>query len=562
MEPRKGACQNIYDLIMYRAEVQPFEDAFIYLDNNNEVACRLTFSELKDRCEAVCYGLIDRDLSGKYVVVLCDNDADYLVSFLGSLIAAAVPVTVNPLHKDLESFLTNIKNTLGGITILSSEKYILKNRELLESVADNTYRIEELVHKEKQLTDIPLPSVQKTDLAFLQFSSGSTSIPKGIMITHGNILDNSRQIQIKYEHTRETVGMSWMPNYHDLGLIGGIFQPLYGGFKIYIMSHMAFISRPLRWLEAIGKYSVNTTGGPNFAYELCVQRYTPKYQGSFDLSSWDIAFVGADRIFMETLDRFTGLFTKHGFSKRAFFPAYGLAETVLFATAISKKDLPKSKGQVEGVEGEYVSCGKPVDSVVVIVDPRTKEPLKHDQVGEIWLKGESIAKGYIQQEKDNSSFGCRLNNSLDSDEYLNTGDLGFLDEYGDLYVTGRSKEIIIINGQNYYPQDIEMAAQRVASSYMGIRTAAFEKDGEIILLLELKRRFVRQSEELHYLPEKIGTEIYKSCGINVDSVMLLAPNSIPVTSSGKTKRLACKKSYPHGFNGLINTHELSHGEIK
>lgn len=562
-EAKLKQAANIYDLLSYRAQVQGDEDAFFYLDKTNEIVSKTSFSELLEKCESFSDNLVVEGLVNKYIAILCDNDINYLLTFLGALITPAIPITINPIHRDITSFLENIKSIVGELTVVASKKYATKHKDTIEAVSENLLVIEDIIDRGAiNGIDRNRNRGASEDVAFLQFSSGSTTKPKGIMISHQNILDNSRQIQIKYEHTRDTIGMSWMPNHHDLGLIGGIFQPLYAGFKIYTLSHLSFISRPLKWLEAISRYRVNTTGGPNFAYDLCLHRFSPAADTSLDLSSWDIAFIGADRIYMDTLDRFYEVFKHYGFRKQAYLPAYGLAETVLFATAVSKSELPQSQVLTSDWPVEYVSCGKPVDTTVVVVDPVDKVELTQGKVGEIWMQGTSIAKGYIHDYVSNAVFYSELTDSGKQGQYLNTGDLGFKDEAGNLYITGRSKEIIIVNGENFYPQDIEYAARCSNTSAIGSRVAAFQMDGDIILVIEIKRQFLRRLDQIADLPELIKTTIYDTCGVVIKEVVLVKPNSIPVTTSGKTKRLACRNLYPDRLPCMLAISDIAEGEMK
>ena len=562
-EQALGKAESVYDLLSYRACVQGDENAFFYLDKKNDIVSKASFVELFEKCEAFSDNLVAEGLEKKYIAILCDNDINYLFAFLGALITPAIPITVNPVHRDIISFLENIKRTVGELTVVASRKYATKYKNILEAVAKRLLVAEEIIDRGAiGGVDRNRYRGASEDIAFLQFSSGSTTKPKGIIISNKNLLDNSRQIQIKYEHTRDTIGMSWMPNYHDLGLIGGIFQPLYAGFKIYIFSHMSFISRPLKWLEAISRYRVNTTGGPNFAYDLCVERFSSAGDIDPDLSSWDVAFIGADRIYMNTLDRFYAVFKRYGFRKEAYLPAYGLAETVLFATAIGKRELPESQSLAGGRPGEYVSCGKPVDTTVAVVDPLSKVELAHGKVGEIWLKGDSIAKGYLYDHDGSSVFLSELSDSGRQGRYLNTGDLGFKDDAGNLYITGRSKEVMIVNGENIYPQDIEHAARCSDTSAVGSRVAAFQISRDIVLLVEIKRQFLKRQAEITDLPELIKEKIYDICGVVIEEVILVNPNSIPVTTSGKIKRLSCRHLYPNGLSRVFAVSDMKVGEVE
>ena len=319
-----------------------------------------------------------------------------------------------------------------------------------------------------------IPAFDQDSLAFLQYTSGSTATPKGVMITHGNLLHNSSLIQTCFESTPDSRGVFWLPLFHDMGLIGGVIQTIYCGGSSTLLSPVAFLQRPLRWLETISRCGATISGGPNFAYDLCVEKSTPSQRAALDLSRWRVAFNGAEPIRAETLDRFAAAFAPAGFRREAFLPCYGLAEATLLVSGnkagsppVTLSVDPSALAQGEIAEPPPGSPGKPLagsgtpapSQVVVIADPKTRTPCLDNQVGEIWISGPSVAKGYWKRaEETKEAFGARLAGH-EAAQFLATGDLGFLSK-GVLFVTGRLKDMIILHGQNIYPQDIEATAER------------------------------------------------------------------------------------------------------
>ncbi|MCI0409568.1 MAG: fatty acyl-AMP ligase, partial [Acidobacteria bacterium] len=329
------------------------------------------------------------------------------------------------------------------------------------------------------------PAAGPDSLAFLQYTSGSTGNPKGVMVSHGNLMANQRAIQEAFGHTEETIVVGWLPLYHDMGLIGNLLQPLYLGSTAILMSPLAFLEQPARWLRAISKYRAATSGGPNFAYELCARKVTSEQKRGLDLSGWALAFNGSEPVRASTLARFADAFAECGFRREAFFPCYGLAEATLFVTGRRIAIGPDvacavrtehNRPNVVRTAQALVNCGHAwTDHAVYIVDPKTQTPCPDGQEGEIWVSGPSVAQGYWSRtEESERTFRATLQaidprlqaagvesiayslKSEASDSFLRTGDLGILDR-GDLFVTGRIKDLIILRGRNYYPHDLEQA---------------------------------------------------------------------------------------------------------
>ena len=401
---------------------------------------------------------------------------------------------------------------------------------------------------------------QPQDVAYLQYTSGSTSSPKGVMVTHRNLVHHCEYITKFGHYDSESRTLSWMPHFHDYGLVKGILQPLSAGIPTYLMPALAFLKRPLCWLKAIEQYGITHSGGPNFAYGYCVRGTTPEERQGLNLSSWQVASCGAEPISMQTVQQFTKAFQSSRFRPEAFYPAYGMAEFTLLISLKPKQVAPTycfldgsslEKGVVrdagEGQKGTraVVSCGQPVGATqVVIVDPQTMKPCASEAVGEIWVADPSVAKGYWNRPDETQHiFGARLAGT-GTGPYLRTGDLGFMRK-GELYVTGRLKDLIIIRGRNHYPQDIE---QTVATSHPTLRSGygiavSIEKDNEerLVVVQEIERR--AQATDVEEVAKAIRQAVAELHDVHVYAVVLIRAGSLPKTSSGKLQRRACKDAF-------------------
>jgi len=408
------------------------------------------------------------------------------------------------------------------------------------------------------------PEIDGDTLAFLQYTSGSTADPKGVMVTHDNLLHNLAMIYHGCGHTSESQMVTWLPPYHDMGLIVGVLQPLYGGFPGTLMPPVSFLQRPLGWLRTISRLGADSAGAPNFAYELCSRKITPEELATLDLSSWATAFTGAEPVRHQTLKRFAATFAPCGFRWEAFYPAYGLAEATVFVSGgsrtappvvLSVKGARYERGQVVVASAEdvgtktLVGCGRALaDQKIIVVDPESLIRCPPDQVGEIWISSRSVAKGYWQRPGDTEhAFHAHLTDTLEG-PFLRTGDLGFL-HHEELFVSGRLKDLIIIRGRNVYPQDIE---QTVEQSHMALRPggcAAFSVEAEegekLVIVQELERRHVR-SADLDEVVASIRRVVAEHHELQVRAVVLIRTGSILRTSSGKVRRRATRAAYLAG----------------
>jgi len=406
-------------------------------------------------------------------------------------------------------------------------------------------------------------------LAFLQYTSGSTGTPKGVMVSHGNLLFNSADIDRGCEYTSESVVVTWLPTFHDMGLIYGVIQPLYKGIPCYMMAPTSFLQQPIRWLEAISRYKATHSCAPNFAYQLCVDKVTREQLATLDLSSWCIAFNGAEPVRADVLKRFAEVLKPCGFNLRTFCPAYGLAEATLKVTATRAKDLPtfytvqsealRQNRVVEAQEQEpgsltLVGCGyTEIDTKIAIVHPESLATCPPGEVGEIWVSGSTVAQGYwMRDQASEQTFGAHLANAGE-EPFLRTGDLGFLLD-GELFVTGRIKDMIIIRGQNHYPQDIELTVQKSHSALRPNCGAAFSVEVEgverLVIAQEVERSYLRQLD-VDEVVKAIRQAVSEQHQLQVYAVVLLKTASIPKTSSGKIQRHACRDGFLNGSLDVV-----------
>ncbi len=419
-----------------------------------------------------------------------------------------------------------------------------------------------------------IPKIDRETLAFLQYTSGSTGTPKGVMVSHENLSSNSQYINQSFELSTESISVSWLPHFHDMGLIDGILQPLYSGFRGILMPPRFVFQKPIRWLKAISRYRATHSGGPNSAYELCVRKVTPEQKQTLDLSSWCSAYNGAEPIRQDTLEQFSAAFACCGFQSHYFFPCYGLAESTLMVTGGRVNNKPiifqveaEALKQNRVVEFEskdalktrqLVGCGKGwPETKVVIVEPAMLIQCAPEQIGEIWVSSTSVAQGYWNQPKETEqTFGAYLADTGEG-PYLRTGDLGFLKD-GELFLTGRLKDIIIIRGRNYYPQDIELTVERSHPALRPNCGAAFALEiggrEQLVVIQEVERSYLRRLD-FDQAVGNINQALMEQYELSTYAVVLVNPGNVPKTSSGKLRRQACKEAY------LNNTLDVLGGRI-
>ena len=556
---------TLVDLLERRARLQGPRTAYIFLADGETEESPITYAELDRQARAIAAWLQSHDLEGQRALLLFPAGLEFIAAFFGCLYAGVVAVPAYPprMNRKLDR--------INSIACDAQAKVALTTRTVLERVTPVLRETPELERLTWLDTDSVPPGIEQswrrpacesTTLAFLQYTSGSTGTPKGVMLSHANLLHNCGQIGYAFEMTRSVIGVFWLPSYHDMGLVGGVLCPLYHGAPNVIMSPMSFLQRPFRWLQAVSRHRAMISGGPNFAYDLCVRKITPQQRATLDLSSWAIAFNGAEPVRSDTLDRFTEMFEPCGFRREAFYPCYGLAEATLIvsgglraappvvrsfdAKSLENRRVIEVPATDEGARRLVGSGQVLADEEILIVDPETLTRRGPRQVGEIWVKSPSIAQGYWRRpEETDHIFRAQLRDTGEG-SFLRTGDLGFFQD-GELFVAGRLKDLIIIRGLNHYPHDIELTVEKSHSAIRPGSGAAFTTETgdepKLIIVYEVERR---QQADLDEVFEAIRRDVGREHELQVDTIVLVKPGSIPKTSSGKIQRHACRNAFLEG----------------
>ena len=564
---------TLVELLRGRALADPVRRAYTFLTDGETQEVHLTLQKLDQRARAIGASLQDSGAKGERVLLLYPPGLEYIAAFFGCLYAGAVAVPVYPprMNQNLVRLESIIKDSQPALTLTTSLSLSRSSTQL-----DKTPTLKNLRYLATDTLDDELAeqwqdlNVTSDNLAFLQYTSGSTSEPKGVMVSHANLLHNAQMMKQACGHPEDPVFVSWLPLYHDMGLIGNVLQSLFFGATCVIMSPTAFLQQPFRWLNAISRYQAHTSGGPNFAYDLCVRRISAAERATLNLSSWKVAFNGAEPVYRDTLERFAETFAMCGFRREAFYPCYGLAEATLFVSGGLKESAPtikavrsdalKQNRVVPHSDGEpnsqlLVSCGQTLpQNKIVITNPETLVPCPPNQVGEIWLLGPSVAHGYWNRVEENElCFNARHVNTGDG-PYLRTGDLGFIDE-GELFIVGRLKDLIIIRGLNHHPQDIEQTVERCSPALRPGCGASFSVNvmGEerLVVVHEINPR--HKEFDLPSIIESIRQAVAVEHELQVYAVALITAGSIPKTSSGKIRRRACREAF---INGSLEVLEI------
>ena len=580
---------TIVDLLRQRAAYRPHDRAFTFLVDGENEELNITYAELDRKARALGAWLLSEGMAGKRVLLLYPSGLDFIAAFMGCLYGGAIAVPAYPPRKNRSVERIEAIAADAEASVALTTRDVVDRFDALRATAPS---LEHLIWKVDSELDVAWadrwerPDIDGSTLAFLQYTSGSTGTPKGVMLSHENLLHNSLRIMQAFEITRSQSGVFWLPSFHDMGLIGGILVPLYGGKFNVLMSPVAFLQKPLRWLQAISKYRATISGGPNFAYELCVRKTTPEQRATLDLSSWTLAFNGAEPVRAETIDAFCEAFAPCGFRREAFYPCYGLAESTLMVTGGMKFEPPVVRSfDAASIETgaavvrpanapavrRLVGSGRELDGQdVLIVDPQSCEALPPGRVGEIWVSGPSVAQGYWNRgDASAATFGAMLAQSDQTSPdqavttwqpnpgpYLRTGDLGFFDN-GELFVAGRLKDLIIIRGRNHYPQDIEHAVEEASTLVRAGSIAAFavDVDGrERVAVVAEVERGKREPAEVAAAFEAIRKRLATEHELAVEAIVLVRPNSVPKTSSGKIQRHACKRQFLDGTLEVVDQH--------
>ncbi len=569
LSPYNPPRTNLIDCLRYWNEHQPEGLAYAFIDGDEDET-PLTYAQLHRRARAVAAKLTELGMAGERALLLYPPGLDFLVAWYGCLMAGAVAVPAYPPRKN-----RNV-NRIQAISDDAQAKVALTEREVTE-------RSEELLDEAPHLKSLTWlatdqipddygdsfrgPKIDPSGLAMLQYTSGSTGTPKGVMLNHANLMHNVQVICHAFEPRRHGSGLSWLPTYHDMGLVGGCLMAMLFGRPARLMSPMAFLQKPVRWLRGISKYRVTISGGPNFAYELCADKISDDQLEGLDLSCWETAFNGAEPVRADTLARFTERFAPYGFRPQAHYACYGMAETTLIVTGSLAHNAPivrsfdgkaldqrRVKPAADGSPGAraLVGCGRVLpDEQLVIVDPDALVELSPDKIGEIWVQSPSVAQGYWNKpDATEQTFRAKLADT-GAGPFLRTGDLGFVHE-GELYVTGRLKDLIIIRGVNRYPQDIEMTVEKASSRVQQSAVGAFAVDlagrERLIIVAEVERT---RRDDWTDVIDAIRGEVTAEHEIPPDAIVLVRFGSIPKTSSGKIQRHACREAFLDGSLQVI-----------
>jgi acyl-CoA synthetase (AMP-forming)/AMP-acid ligase II len=556
---------DLLSMLDQRASQNPEKLAYIFLKDRENQEQRITYQQLSQISQRIAARLQSLIPPGARALLLYPQGLEFIAAFLGCLSAGIIAVPAYPPKRNqkISRLIAIIEDCQPQIILTTSsllENIQLKNKDFLE-LSVTQFLATDNLDNDQDFHFYP-PDISGNTLAFVQYTSGSTGSPKGVMISHDNIAHNSVYIQKAFELTEKSVSVTWLPSFHDMGLIDGIIQPLYTGFLGVVMSPESFLKNPMVWLQAITKYRATHSGGPNLGYELCVRRITTEQQKNLDLSSWISAYNGAEPIRRKTLDNFSDKFRSSGFKSQYFYPCYGMAEATLMISGGNIKDEPvyfnvqseslKNNQIVESEKDsenyqELVGCGHVwQDTEVKIVDPESCLECGKNQVGEIWVSGSSIAQGYWQEaEKTIATFQAKLANTTDKRNFLRTGDRGFL-RAGELFITGRIKDVIIIWGRNHYPQDIEYSVQE---SHQALRldcgaafTIEIDNQDKLVIVQEVERTYLGKLN-INEVFSTIREAVALHHALQVYAIALIKPASILKTSSGKIQRHACRHAF-------------------
>nr|CRH05959.1 Putative fatty-acid--CoA ligase [Candidatus Magnetococcus massalia] len=536
------------------------------MGDGENITHHLTYAQVDQQARAIARMLLTEGSPGGRVLLAYGFGLDFIPAFFGALYAGMIAVPLPEPRTTLDRWL-GIQQACGASLALGSASFIDQLSE--KHPADSPLRqlswlaTDDLPAQEGQGGALPR-AVAGHGPAFLQYTSGSTGAPKGVVVSHENMMDNARTMQAAFNEIEQEKGFSWLPFYHDMGLTGGMLQPMYLGVPMMFMSPLHFLQRPRRWLQAISRYRITSCGAPDFAYKLCTQKIRPEQMETWDLSCWQQAMVGAEPVQAETLAQFADHFAPCGFNKNAFFPGFGLAEATLFIAGRDKRSpvvtcrvdaeaLTRHEVKEVGTDSPhqsypFVSNGITYGShQLLIVDPAHRTPCAPDRVGELWFQGGNSALGYWQEQaQTEKTFKAYLADG--TGPFLRTGDLGFR-LHGELYITGRLKDVIIIRGSNYYPQDLELAVERSDSALRPAGGVAFsvteQGQEQLVVLQELERTALRKADP-KALTRQIQSILSTTFGLSAAHICLLKPGGILRTSSGKVRRRDCRDAFLAG----------------
>lgn len=563
-EPFDPPETNLVDRLRYWTAAQPDDTAFRYLTYGGTLTNELTYKKLDLLARSIAAQLVAMGMKGQRALLMYPPGLEFVSAFFGCHYAGVTPVPAYPPRRNRNMGRINaISEDAQAAVALTIDDVIQRSDGMLDD-SPSLRRIPWLATENVPIelaSDWVRPDIKGDDIALIQYTSGSTGSPKGVMLTHENVLANCRMITCAFSLERGKEACSWLPLYHDMGLVGGILNPLYFGITNTLMSPVAFLARPIRWLRTISQYGSEVAGAPNFAYALCVEKVDLKDCEGIDLSNWKLAFNGAEPVRADVLQRFSDKFKVLGFENVAHYPCYGMAESTLLITGGSRHEAPVVRYFDKNDLAEHrvthvassaesahslVGCGRVLEGEhVAIVHPESRRSLASDEIGEVWVNSPSVGVGYWNKPKaTKDTFHATINEPGNTRRYLRTGDLGFMDNDGELFITGRLKDMIIVRGVNRYPQDIEATVEKCDDRLRSGGSAAFSVEHwdreRLVVVCEVERK---RGGDLSGLLDKIRAAITTEHDLPPDAVVLVRQGSVPKTSSGKVQRHACCRHY-------------------
>ncbi len=542
--------QTIVDVMSTQVETHSDHVAFRFFSKDISNPVTLKYADLWIEAAALAQRLRASGLEGKRILLNIADSAYFVISFFACLMAAAIAVPVPPASRKrladrLQSLVTDVRATA---MIGDSDAAIAFSGGYTEMEFFDCRR---LIFDRDNVAVAALwcrPNIHGETLAFLQYTSGSTDNPKGVMVSHCNLMANCAAIQAGMEMSAESKVLSALPLFHDMGLVGGVIEAVYVGGEANLLSPVKFVQNPEYWLRLISQLQITISGGPNFMFDLAAREIAPEQMELVDLSSWQIAFCGAEPVRAAVVKQFIERFAPYGFKATSFYPCYGLAEATLFVTGIRAGTLPR----YDDGHGyaPIISCGYPrCETQVEIVDPLTGLKIEDHKEGEIWVRGDSIAQGYWGRPDLSREVFCASITGPAEGPFLRTGDLGFRSE-GELFITGRLKDVIIVRGKKYAPQDIEQEVEGCHEAIMvgGCAVFAMEQEGSdaVIIVVELHRSWLGKKQKQSTVLQAVRAAVFNSFQLGVKDVVCVYPYAIPRTSSGKLKRSQCRADYLAG----------------
>jgi acyl-CoA synthetase (AMP-forming)/AMP-acid ligase II len=549
-QPDSSSADTFVDLLTRVAAEHPVRPAYVFLEDGEREGGRLSFAQLHRRAAALAAQPALREARGQRALVVTSAGLDFLVALFACFYAGVIAV---PAPAPRSQGGRGANGRLQWLVRDADAQLLLTTSDLRESCLD---AVGELVHAltwievdwtaaDEAHADWTRPVLTGSDPAYLQYTSGSTRAPKGVIVTHDNVISNLAGIAGAFGTCETDVNVTWLPHFHDMGLVDGLLHTVFAANTTVFMSPQSFLKRPGRWLEAISRYRAVRSGGPNFAFNNCVHAHSAARDRDLDLSSWRIAYCGAEPIRRASLERFVETYAPHGFQRRALMPAYGLAEATLCVSMSSPdEDLHLAAPRSSLSEATMIGCGRPVLGVdVVIVDGAGARRCEDGEIGEICVAGRGVSPGYWNASADGSCFGAKLPG--DPKPYLRTGDLGFMSA-GQVVVSGRIKDLMIMEGRNVFAEDVEHTVSNASPELAQARIAAFSVDRlaeeQLVVVIGLPPSAISEGE-LKKLGRAVRGAVAEEHGVTARELVFVKRGLLPQTSSGKIQRGECKRMF-------------------